>query len=96
MNRYAYRTTGLAIKTLSALSRASVSIYGQTHIPDGAKIFVINHFTRIETLLLPYHIYELTKQPVWSLASHEFFGGSLGTFWRRLAQSPQKTPTGTA
>jgi 1-acyl-sn-glycerol-3-phosphate acyltransferase len=73
MNRFAYRTTGLAIKALSNLSKARIRLHGQENIPSGALIFVINHFTRIETLLMPYVIHQLTRVPVWSLADAEFF-----------------------
>ena len=64
MNRFAYRTTGLAIKTISNLSKANIALHGQENIPDGSIIFVINHFTRIETFLMPYQIFTVTKVPV--------------------------------
>ncbi len=80
MNRFAYRTTGFAIKALLNLSRARINIHGEENIPDGAIIFVINHFTRIETLLLPSHIFKLTQVPVWSLASADLFGGAMDNF----------------
>ncbi len=79
LSRFAYRTTGLAIKTIVNLSKAEISYHGENNIPAGPNIFVINHFTRLETFLMPYMIFQLTKIPVWSLASFELFKGRL---WR--------------
>ena len=45
MNRFAYRTTGFAIKAIENLSKASINLHGTENIPDGSLIFVINHFT---------------------------------------------------
>lgn len=83
MNRSAYLTTGLAIKALSRLSRARVRIHGADRVPRGALIFAVNHFTRIETLLLPYHIHQIVQKPVWSLASAGLFKGALAAFLDR-------------
>ena len=92
MNYYAYRTTGLAIKTLYNLSRARVRVHGAENIPDGANIFAINHFTRIETLLLPYQIYKLTGKPVWSMAAAVFFKGALANLLDLVGAVSTKDP----
>jgi len=85
MNRYAYRTTGLAIKTLSGLIQSKVRIHNQDNIPgDNSLIFVINHFTRAETLLAPYYINKITGRNIWSLADSGLFKGGLGTFLEKV------------
>jgi esterase/lipase/1-acyl-sn-glycerol-3-phosphate acyltransferase len=92
MNPFAYRTTGLAIKTLAGLSKANIRIHQKENIPEGSVIFVVNHFTRIETLLLPYHIHKLVKIPVWSLADYQFFKGVMGDFLEKVGTVSTKNP----
>lgn len=92
MNRFAYFTTSLAVKTLANLSRLNVMIHGKENIPDGSIIFVSNHFTRFETLLLPCHVNQLTSTPAWSLADHSLFKGPLGTFLDKIGAVSTKDP----
>jgi esterase/lipase/1-acyl-sn-glycerol-3-phosphate acyltransferase len=92
MNRFAYRTTGLAIKALSSLSKARIRWHGQENIPPGALIFVVNHFTRIETLLAPYVIHRLTRFPVWSLADAEFFRGPFSSLLEQVGAVSTRDP----
>ncbi len=52
-----------------------------------------NHFTRIETLFLTYHIYRLIeKKPVWSLAAGELYTASLGSFLERVGALSTQNP----
>ena len=73
MNRFAFELSSYTLKTFSGFSKANIKIFGRNHIPDGSVIFTANHFTRIETIFLPYHIHNITKKEVWSLAAAELF-----------------------
>ena len=84
MNFLAYRTTGLALKIMTAFFKARITLHDEKDLPPGGSIFVINHFTRLETLLLPYHISKLLDKPVWSLASPELFGGLMGRYLEQV------------
>ena len=81
MNRSAFLTTGLAIKVLSRLSKADIVVHGKENIPNGPIIFVMNHFTRLETIILPIYIYELTGKTAYSLAASSLFQGGLEKFF---------------
>lgn len=92
MNPYAYRTAGYAVKALFSLTRANFRIHGEENIPSGALIFVINHFTRIETIFLPYFIDRLTRKTVWNLADQGLFTGGLGALLDRVGAVSTRNP----
>lgn len=80
MNKMAFLTTEFALKTICDHSRARVNLHHTENIPEGSIIFVVNHFTRIETVFLPFHIQRITNVPVWSLADSSLFKGLVGEF----------------
>jgi esterase/lipase/1-acyl-sn-glycerol-3-phosphate acyltransferase len=92
MNYSAYLATGQMIALMEKFSRIKIKTHGQESLPDGSIIFVVNHFTRIETLLLPYHIYTQTHVPVWSLADHSFFEGPLSGFLEKVGAVSTRNP----
>jgi esterase/lipase/1-acyl-sn-glycerol-3-phosphate acyltransferase len=92
MNYSAYLVTGKMIALMQSFSKIKVRTHGQESIPVGSIIFVVNHFTRIETLLLPYYIYTHTHVPVWSLADHSFFEGTLSGFLAKIGAVSTKNP----
>ncbi|MCP3944410.1 MAG: alpha/beta fold hydrolase [Desulfobacteraceae bacterium] len=73
MNPFAFELSGYTLKAFSGFSKASIRIKGRQNIPPGAIIFCANHFTRIETIFLPYHINAITKKQIWSLAARGLF-----------------------
>jgi esterase/lipase/1-acyl-sn-glycerol-3-phosphate acyltransferase len=77
---------------MEALSKVNINIHGRENIPSGSLVFVVNHFTRIETFLLPYHIYHLTNLPVWSLAHPAMFSGAFGQLLEAVGAVSTKAP----
>jgi len=93
MNRFAYELSNYTLKSFSGLSKANIKISGKDNIPDGSIIFTANHFTRIETIFLPYHIHNITKKQVWSLAAAELFDVQmLKGFLKNLGAVSTKDP----
>ncbi len=73
MNKFALGLSSYTLKTFSGFSNAQIKVSGAENIPEGSVIFTANHFTRIETVFLPFHIHQITKKEVWSLAAAELF-----------------------
>ncbi len=73
MNRFAFKLSTYTLKYFSGFSRARIRVVGQENIPTGSVVFCANHFTRIETVFLPFHIHTVTGKQVWSLAARELF-----------------------
>ena len=84
--------SGYTLKAFSGFSKARISIHGQENIPDASVIFTANHFTRMETIFLPYHIHGLIKKPVWSLASSDLFHGALKGILSSMGAVSTKDP----
>jgi len=95
MNRFAFGLSNYTLKTFSGFSKASIKISGKDNIPDGSVIFTANHFTRIETIFLPYHIHNITKKEIFSLAASELFNvpvlkGALNNLGAVSTKDPQR------
>jgi 1-acyl-sn-glycerol-3-phosphate acyltransferase len=73
--------------TLDAIIKASgtdIRIHGAGNVPDQPVLYVVNHFTRMETILMPYIIKKSIKKYPVSLADSSFFGGKMGDLMNRL------------
>lgn len=92
MNAFTFHSATFAIKRLFSLSKTKVRIHYDEPFPKGASIFVINHFTRLETIFLPYHLKNIVKVPVWSLADANLFKGGLGEFLNKAGALSTRNP----
>lgn len=90
---FAYQTTKYAVNLFTKLIKADIRVHNDDVIADDmAIIFVSNHFTRSETLLLPWVIEKHTGRECYSLASDDLFAGALGDFLRGVGCVSTKDP----
>ena len=62
-------TNGYVLSLLEKILDANIEIKGIENIPiDNPKMFVANHFTRTEAMLIPYTLYNLTGKKVGVIA----------------------------
>ena len=89
----ALQMTKWMLDLASRLMRARVRVHNADIItPDMSIIFVANHFTRLETLLLPYIINKHTGLEPWSLAASELFQGRIGDYLRATGAVSTEDP----
>ncbi|PCJ59227.1 MAG: hypothetical protein COA79_11040 [Planctomycetota bacterium] len=77
------RTTSFALKTVEKIMNAKIHVHGKEFLELSKfhpAIFVVNHFTRAETFILPYVIYQESDIIPRSLADSELFVGRFGKF----------------
>ncbi|MGD0020703.1 MAG: alpha/beta fold hydrolase [Smithellaceae bacterium] len=83
------------IVTLDVVFKASgtdIRLHGTEGVPDQPVLYVINHFTRMETILMPYIIKKSIKKYPISLADSSFFGGKMGELMDRLGGISTEDP----
>ncbi|MHC5002719.1 MAG: alpha/beta fold hydrolase [Planctomycetota bacterium] len=97
MNLRTYKATGLCITAARRLLGLRIRVSGGDALPDRPTVFAANHFTRLETLLVPYVIYQCEDRPVRSLATHTVFRGAIGRYLRNVGvmsvRDPQRNRT---
>jgi len=79
-----FQFSSALLSALDTFLKTKIHCEGEENITDQPTLFVVNHFTRIETFVLPHVIYKLTGQQVHSLADHTLFGGKFGSFLESL------------
>lgn len=73
----------IIVVALDALIKASgidIRLHGMENVPKQPVVYVVNHFTRLETFLMPYIIKKQTSKDTVSLAHESFFKGRMGEF----------------
>ncbi len=89
---FSFKTANVLLAVLDKIFKSKIHIDGAHHIQDNPTMFVVNHFTRMETFLLPYAIYNLNSKMTHSLADSSLFGGKLGEYLQDLGAISTKEP----
>ncbi|HDQ04773.1 MAG TPA: alpha/beta fold hydrolase [Deltaproteobacteria bacterium] len=72
------------LDALTGASGMDIRVHGKEDVPGQPVLYVVNHFTRMETILMPYIVKKHIKKYPLSLADKGFFGGKMGDFMSRL------------
>ncbi len=93
MSSFAFTSTKMALRLASILTKADVRVHNLDVLEDDMSIiFTVNHFTRLETVLLPYELNKHTGLEVWSLGASELFSGRIGSYLRQVGTISTEDP----
>ncbi|MCH7961396.1 MAG: 1-acyl-sn-glycerol-3-phosphate acyltransferase, partial [Planctomycetes bacterium] len=77
-----YKASGTILSLLGNRLNVRIRASGLENLEDRPTLFVVNHFTRFETLVVPYVLYRSTRRQVRTLADAGLFSGYLGRYLR--------------
>ncbi len=84
--------TKLALQALIKATRADIRTHGEENLPAGPAVYVVNHFTRMETFFLPYVIEKAGGMDLFALAHFDFFSGGFGKYLETLGAISTRDP----
>ncbi|WP_028862256.1 alpha/beta fold hydrolase [Psychromonas aquimarina] len=83
-----FRLSSLLIRIIEKFTGSTISAEGLENLRTNPTLFVVNHFTRMETALLPQALYKFNGQMVHSLADSSLFVGPFGSFLESVGAHP--------
>ena len=92
VSKFMLNAAQLTLNAVLKASEAEIRVHDAENIPASHVLFVVNHFTRMETVFLPYIIHKFTKQHSLSLADSSFFKGKFGAALNKMGAVSTKDP----
>lgn len=78
---FVYNSSSFMLKIVNTILQTNIHVHGEKQLKQSAPtLFVVNHFTRFETLMMPYVIDARSDRKIRSLADRTLFTGLLGTY----------------
>jgi esterase/lipase/1-acyl-sn-glycerol-3-phosphate acyltransferase len=87
-----FRATAAMIGVLRKVLRFSLHVEGLDNITDRPTLFVVNHFTRMETFIVPYVLHKHADKELRALADAGLFKGLFGGYLRRMGARSTREP----
>ena len=92
LSKFMLNAAKLTMDALFKASEADIRVHDVENIPATHVLYVVNHFTRMETAFLPYVIHKHTGQYCLSLADSSFFKGKLESILHKMGAVSTKDP----
>ncbi len=86
------KATTAMMNVLERIFKLSIQVEGLDNITDRPTLFVVNHFTRMETFIVPYILNKYTDRKVQSLADPALFKGLFGEYLTRVGAHSTREP----
>jgi 1-acyl-sn-glycerol-3-phosphate acyltransferase len=80
------------IGALSKMLKFSINVEGLENITDRPTLFVVNHFTRMETFIVPYVLHKHTDKELRALADDKLFTGFFGGYLKKMGARSTREP----
>lgn len=87
-----FRTSGLALRFVRRLLGTRIHSEGIANLTNQPTLFVVNHFTRLETFVMPYVLYMNSGKQVRSLAHKSLFVGAFGDYLKHMGTLSTDAP----
>lgn len=87
-----FRATTAMMGVLHRILRLSLHVEGLENITDRPTLFVVNHFTRMETFIVPYVLHKHTEKELRSLADGNLFKGLFGKYLHQMGARSTREP----
>lgn len=87
-----FETTGALMRLLEKVLKVNLHVEGMENVVENPTLFVVNHFTRAETFLIPYVLHKHKQMHARSLAHESLFQGLFGSYLRSMGTLPMHEP----
>jgi len=80
MGSRTYLATGVFLRAMERILGINIRVTGAEHLTDRPMLLVVNHFTRFETMIIPYVTHRYNPIQLRSLADDALFKGIFGRY----------------